>query len=307
MAFETFPIPGQNPKADEVMTRLASQGQVLQNVVAKLYQSADTQLQAQDATLGRVNAKLTRAVNGRVKQQGALAQPVVNSLSAAIDGALTQQGQQLALQSAVLSRLAPQPAPVLSDPTALATNSPAGITPGGVRGGAPATTNGPSLPPGVAAPVSTVGPSDVVPPAAAGGTATFHGPITQPAMGPGTVSAWMVLVDCAAQEVVMLRCDDPQFTSLIANGHYVPIRYDHDPLLFPQPEAGSLELAQGWMGDNESRHAEWVSIACHAYNNNGDKWPANGDFPHDPPVTTTWNGIPVGSWPFDSSGNYVGA
>lgn len=269
MPFDTFHIPEVNPKAEEVMQRLADQGQRLQNIVAKLYLATDNQLAAQDKALNRINGKLSRAVNGRLKQQDGIYSNIAAKLTDTVNGNIALQGQQLALQSALLSRLAPS----------------------GAGGDAPVTPTVPSLTPGAFAPVlpQPIGQTGPMP--------TFPSPQS------GGGVRYAVLVNCDDKTLDVYDLTEPNTIALVQNGSFVPIRYD----------VGRADLYSNWLGrgqgnlftENIQYQSQWVDIACHARATNGQGWPQGGDFPHYLNTSLAY-GFPVGDWPFDQNGNYIG-
>jgi hypothetical protein len=314
MGYETYPLPDKTTKIGQLDERITAQTAALTPLVAKLYAALDGRTNAQAAAFGKVGTKLTRAINGRIRGQAQLAQPVLDDAVAALDNRIATQSNDLAIQSAVIQRLAQTGAALVASGAAGVTGAPPPLAPGGVRGGMPVNPTVPSLPPGVAAPSFSLTPQQIIP-AAFGGLApaapvslpaSGGAPIRQPSPGAGNCFNWMVLVDCKNRLLQLLCSSDPQFDSLIQGGQYVPIRYSHDYLTEYSPDQGAGELQLGWLADNLKYHQTWIDIAASAYFNNGAGWPPNGDFPHDPPVETAHNGLPVGDWPFDAAGNYLG-
>jgi hypothetical protein len=312
-SFETFPIPANDSKMDAVMNGIASQHELLMPVVTKLFAAVDSSLASQQKVLNGVSRKLATAVGNRLKNQAALIQPSVDSLYSAVDGAIAQQGNQIAVQSAVLSRLAPVGvAPPLTPQQPQTPTSPP-IIPGGVRGGTPVTLAGSSLPPGVSAPSSSLSPQQILP---AGSTPAPFTPVlpnqpappttTNPAPQPITPPNWMVLADCSSvMNWTVLDQNDPLFPTLIANGSYVPLRKDfgadfNSAVAWARYYSGVETPAGGLLGQNTP-----VSVACFAWNNGGSGWPTDGDFGSSPPPGAI-PGNPVGDWPFNSSGQYIG-
>lgn len=117
---------------------------------------------------------------------------------------------------------------------------------------------------------------------------------------------YAVLVDCNKKTIAVYDMlqgfsvgGTMPFDSMVRNGAFVPIRYS--------VERDSLD--DNWMGrtliENRQYQQSWIDIACHARETNGEGWPFNGDFPHDM-QTSVEMGLPVGDWPFDANGNYIG-
>ena len=322
MAFETFPLPDPNSKIGQLNDRIGAQTDALTPVLAKLYSALDGAITSQAKALGTVGNRLTRALNGRIKAQGNVASGVVGAMLSPLGDRIAEQARQIDLQSALLPRLAPQ---ATAPPGVQATGAPQAAQPILPVGGGGLTPNGqprPSLPAGVSSPVFTP-PFMPQTTLTSGGVAIFNPqsgvpvptppatptPIQQPSPGAGNVFHWGVLCDCSKRILLTVDLDDPAVQSAVASGSYVPIRYSHDPLTTPIPpygDYGATELADGFMSPNLERQASWIDVAVHAYFNKGDRWPANGDFPHDVNQDYPYDGLPVGDWPFDNSGNYIG-
>lgn len=313
MAFETYPIPGPTGRTEEVDSRLDTQKKVLISALSKLYGAVDQRLNAQQGALNNVNRKLYRAANGRIKAQGAALQVPAAALYSAVNEAITQQGQQLALQSSLLPRLAAQGAApdAPTYPSLPGAVPPSTLVVGG--GTTPTIPTVPSLPPGVAAPVFPLAPQQVLPtpgptyesfaPTTTGAvnTTDYRPVITSPQSGGG--SDWVVLVDCDKGTADVYDRTDLGFVALVTYGAFVPIRYstNRESLLYNFLGRGDNPQTNV----NAARVAQWVQTACRARNTNGQGWPSGGDFPHDAPGGLDV-GYPVGDWPFDSSGNYIG-
>ena len=322
MAFATFPLPDPNSKIGQLNDRIQAQTEALTPVLAKMYSALDGAITSQAKALGPVGNRLTRALNGRIKAQGVVASGVVGNAVSALGDRIDAQGRAIDLQSALLPRLVP---PGAVPGTSAVPSTPGAVPPILPVGGGGLTPNGqlrPSLPAGVSSPVFTP-PTFPATTQTSGGVAIFNpqsgvpvptppaapAPIQQPSPGAGNVFHWGVLCDCAKRILLTVDLDDPAVQSAVASGSYVPIRYSHDPLTTPIPpygDYGATELADGFMSPNLERQASWIEVAVHAYFNKGDKWPANGDFPHDVNPDYPYDGLPVGDWPFDSNGNYIG-
>lgn len=284
MAFETFPLPDPGTAIGELDGRVAQQTAAITPVLTALYGALDGRLSAQQGALNKVGAKLTRALNGRIRAQGAAVSPVVGGMLAALDQQIAGQGNSLALQSAVLSRLAatsPPPASSLPPTTPGAAPPP---TPSGVGGATPVTPTVPILPPGVSAPSFSLSPQEVLPSSTGpGGTVAYLNPR----------GSFMWVANCDTHLPEILERGSDYAAGLVARGHYLPLRYN---------VSADPDLLQTWL-HNYAPNA--VATACHAYFNGGDQWPRNGDFTEmigDGAVI----GEPVGPWPFSSDGAYHG-
>lgn len=322
MAFETFPLPDSGSRIGKLNDAIAKQSSQLMPILTKLYGSLDGALNQQQIALNGVGKKLTRALNGRIKAQAGAISTVIGSAIGALGDRIAAQGSALATQSAVLSRLAPAGAAPLLPASPGGGSLPPPINPGGAgqpqtgasgaagpalpavpggaRGGTSVAGSIPSLPPGVSAPPFNLAPAEILPQPPA------QPPLSQPSPGAGNVFDWACLVDCAARTIDVYNLDDPNMLALIAAGAYVPVRYAHNVHQDMQSDYGAQELKEGWLIDNAERLAGWIDVACAARNGRGAGWPPNGDFAHNAPVSSPHNGVPVGDWPFDSQGNYIG-
>jgi hypothetical protein len=114
--FETYPLPGGKPSIDAVQERIAAQHQQIMDVLPRVFGALDGALLAQDRSLNGVQSKIIRALNGRIKAQNGLQQPVNGNLYNAMATAVAEQGSQLAVQQAVLPRIAPTAPPTIGSP-----------------------------------------------------------------------------------------------------------------------------------------------------------------------------------------------
>lgn len=291
MTFETYPLPAGNPQLEQVTDNIAAQHEKLNGVIANLYQGTQQALASQQKALNGTVNRLTRSANGRIKNQAVVLGGVTNTLYGAVEQGIANAGQDLAVQSALLPRLAPAGiAPEGGSQPAV--NPPAPFTPpGGARGGAPVSPTVPSLPPGVSAPTFSLSPQEIVPftpvqqpsqssPAAPPKQLTPTGPV-------------MWLVNCATKTAEIMERGTQYAVDRVSSGQYVPIRYN--------VSADSNDL-QYWLSTFAPNA---VPRACHAYLNLGNGWPDNGDF-QETGFGEAIIGEPVGTWPFDSNGAYTG-
>ncbi len=284
--------------------------------------------EAVDTPVGEAGTLAAGVVN---KAQGAFLQSVVQPTETAIRLGWQPQGAPGKGAGGRNGRRTSRP-PQTSQPAAPGGPPPAppagstGEAPGSVPGAsaanmagnlpAPRGPLGPSAPPVAPSPAFLApGPLAGTPAPPMGATLFSGGPIPGAAQGyttqpqqpqPVDLCHYAVLCDCATGQVEVYCLDDPRVQAWVAGGQVVPIRYAHDPLTDPVAVAASGELQLGWMDPNLDLVSEWVSIACNARANNGEGWPPGGDFPHRPPPDSPYNGLPVGDWPFDASGNYIG-
>lgn len=314
MAYETYPIPDKQSKLHPIAERLDSQQQQLLPVIGNLYSALDSRVAAQQAALDKVQNKLYRGINGRIKTQATALQSVAAPVMSALGDRISAQGQQIALQSAVLSRLAPHaanpPVPAMQPPPGLRQPS----SPFGAGGGAPVSPTFPSLTPGAPAPLFLPPPTSGGP--AAGGTGPASPPVLpgapgQPTTGstapqPITPPNWMVLADCAVSNWTILDQNDPAFEHYVANSSYVPLRRD-----FGADFEGAVAWGRAYHDvngpyPNLRTDVNPTAVACIAYRTNGKGWPPDGDFGGEGPGVPN-AGQPVGDWPFDKSGRYIGS